>query len=88
MNYGIFAIVAICTVVLCIGILKKRAQIIFRFFFRVVLGLISIYFTNRFFETQDVALFVGLNPGSALTVGTLGFSGFVLLYGIMLYRIL
>lgn len=86
MNYGAAAIVAICLVVLVMGALKKKAQIIFGFLARTVIGGIGIYFCNFFLEKQHISVSVGLNPVSLLTVGTLGISGFALLYGILVYQ--
>lgn len=88
MEYGVIAIIAICVLVLAIGALKQKAQVIFRFVMRVIVGLISIYFCNEFLKMQEISVSVGLNPISFLTVGILGFSGFALLYGIMFFQTL
>ncbi|MFP3155725.1 pro-sigmaK processing inhibitor BofA family protein [Lachnospiraceae bacterium ZAX-1] len=88
MEYGVLAIALICLIVLLIGVLKQKAQIVLNFCVRMVLGMISVYFLNHFLEIQHIELAVGLNPISALTVGILGISGFALLYGIMLYKFL
>lgn len=88
MEYGVIAIVGICIFILAIGALKKKSKMVFHFFFRAVLGLICIYFCNKFLKMQQIDLVVGLNPISFLTVGSLGFGGFALLYGIMVYQIL
>lgn len=88
MEYGVIAIVAICVLVLVMGVLKKKMQIVFQFMVRAVVGLICIYFCNEFLEIQGISVMVGLNPISFLTVGILGFSGFALLYGIMAFQIL
>ena len=88
MKYGVIAIVAICILVLGIGVLKQKFKIMFHFLIRAVVGLIAIYFCNLFLEMQGISVAVGINPISFLTVGTLGFCGFALLYGVMLYEIL
>ncbi len=88
MDYGVIAIVAICVLVLVIGALKQRAKALFHFAARAVIGVISIYFCNIFWKMQDISVSVGINPVSFLTVGSLGISGFALLYGIMFYKIL
>lgn len=85
---GIIAIVAICVLVLCIGLLKKKAQFLLAFLVRMIVGVIAIVFTNKFFASQELELMVGVNPVSVLTVGVLGAGGFLLLYGIMAYRLL
>ncbi|GHU43150.1 hypothetical protein FACS1894111_08270 [Clostridia bacterium] len=86
MAYGTLAIVGICIFILCISLLKQKARLIFSFLFRGGLGFCGIYFANQFFEKQEISVMVGYNPASFLTLGSLGFSGFALLYGIMLYR--
>ena len=86
MNYGAAAIVAICIIVLVMGTLKKKAQIVFGFLARMAIGGIGIYFCNLFLAKQHISVSVGLNPASLLTVGTLGISGFALLYGILIYQ--
>lgn len=88
MEYGVIAIVAICILVLVIGVLKQKSKWLFHFLVRAILGWTAIYFCNEFLKMQAVSVAVGLNPISFLTVGTLGISGFALLYGIMLYQIL
>jgi len=85
---GVLAIVVICVVILIIGSVKQKSQLVLNFCVRIVLGMISIYFLNNFLETQNINMLVGINPISALTIGTLGISGFVLLYGIMLYKLM
>ena len=88
MEYGVIAIIAICALVLIIGALKQKSKALFHFLTRAVLGMISIYFCNEFLKMQSISASVGLNPISFLTVGTLGISGFALLYGIILYQLL
>ena len=88
MDYGVIAIVAICVLVLVIGVLKQKAKLVFQFFARAAVGLVCIYFCNEFLAMQHISVSVGLNPVSFLTVGALGFGGFALLYGIMFYQLL
>lgn len=88
MDYGMIAIVAICALVLVIGAVKQKSKVLFQFMARAMLGLVSIYFCNKFLEIQKIPVAVGLNPVSFLTLGTLGISGFALLYGILLYEFL
>lgn len=85
---GIVVIVIICLLVLCIGLLKKKAQFLLAFLVRLIVGVIAIIFTNKFFASQEMDLMVGVNPFSVLTIGVLGAGGFLLLYGIMAYRLL
>lgn len=81
LSIGIIA--GICILVLAITLAKKYAQIFFNFLVRAVLGAIGILFANDFFQGQALQLSVGLNPATLLTVGILGFGGFVLLYAIV-----
>ena len=88
MENGVIAMIAICVFILMIGILKEKARIMFQFMTRGIIGLICIYFSNEFLKMQDISVSVGLNPISFLTVGTLGISGFALLYGILFFKTL
>jgi len=54
----------------------------------VVFGAIGIQILNAVFISQNVAVFVGLNAVTLLTVGSLGISGLGLLYGIAAFGIL
>lgn len=74
--------------VLGIVLLKQKSQIVWNFLVRSVLGAICILFTNDFLAAQGIAVAVGLNPVSLLTVGTLGFGGFAALYGILFTQFL
>ncbi|MDE7063124.1 MAG: pro-sigmaK processing inhibitor BofA family protein, partial [Lachnospiraceae bacterium] len=55
---GVIAIVVICLLVLCVGLLKKRAEFLFTFLVRMVVGGIAIFFTNKFFASQEIDLMV------------------------------
>ena len=46
------------------------------------------YWNTDYFISQNIAIFVGLNALTLLTVGTLGISGLGLLYGIAAFGIL
>ena len=85
---GIALMVGLCILVLLIGIVKKKAELILNFTVRIVLGLAAIFFLNQFFLSQEIDIAVGINPISILTAGTLGTGGIALLYGIMAYRLL
>jgi inhibitor of the pro-sigma K processing machinery len=88
MDYGVIAIVGICLLILVIGILKQKAQLVLYFCARIALGMAGVYFLNNFLKSQEVSALVGMNPVSALTIGFLGISGFALLYGILFYQML
>lgn len=87
-KYGIIAIAGICVVVLFMGIMKQKARGAAVFLTRAAVGAVGISVVNKLLAAQGIAVAVGINPVSALTIGTLGISGFALLYGIMLYRFL
>lgn len=88
MKYGVIAVAGICILVLLIGILKRKAEIFLNFMVRIVVGFIGVYFLNTLLARQGIDVAVGLNVFSALTLGTLGMGGFVLLYGIMFLQLL
>lgn len=61
---------------------------ILNFLLRVVFGAIGIEIINAALLSQNIAVFVGLNGLTLLTVGSLGISGLGLLYGIAAFGIL
>lgn len=79
---------AICGIVIFILVLRKRAHVVLNFLVRMVLGAICIIFLNDFLQNQGISIYVGLNPASLLTAGTLGIPGVALLYGIMATKFL
>lgn len=87
-KYGMIAIAGICLVVLFMGIMKQKARILAVFLTRAAVGIVGITIVNKVLQTQGVAVAVGINPVSVLTVGSLGISGFALLYGVLFYRLL
>lgn len=88
-NYAGFIIITIvCALVLLIGAMKKKSEIIINFILRTVMGMIYIYFLNEFLRWQNINIAVGMNPITVLTSGTLGIPGVLLLYGINFYKFL
>lgn len=83
---GIAVILGICVLILLIGLLKRRAEFLLNFVVRVVVGVAAIYFTNQLFVSQGSSIAVGINPVSLVTIGLLGFGGYGLLYGIIIYQ--
>lgn len=61
---------------------------IINFLLRAVFGAIGIQVINAILLSQNVSVFVGLNPLTLCTAGTLGISGIGLLYGIAAFGIL
>ena len=71
-------------------IIKKAggSMKIINFLIRAVFGAIGIQVINAILLSQNVSVFVGLNPLTICTAGTLGISGIGLLYGIAAFGIL
>ena len=64
-------------------------DLILNFLLRVVFGAIAIYAVNSLLSgVFGGNLHLGLNPLNLLTVGTLGISGFGLVFAISLFSIL
>ena len=84
---GMVVLAIICGIILLVLLLRKRAQIILNFLVRTVLGAIMILLVNDILQKQGFDIYVGLNPVTLLTSGTLGFPGVALLYGIVILRI-
>ena len=80
--------VGICVLVLLIGVLKQKAAIVLNLIVRVVVGCVGIILLNDFLQKQGSPVAAGLNPLNLLTIGSLGTSGFALIYGILFYTLL
>ena len=61
---------------------------IINFLIRAVFGAIGIQIINAILLSQNISVFVGLNPLTLCTAGTLGISVIGLLYGIAAFGIL
>ena len=85
---GMVVLAIICGIILLVLLLRKRAQIILNFLVRTVLGAIMILLVNDILQKQGFDIYVGLNPVTLLTSGTLGFSGVSLLYAVAAIRLL
>lgn len=85
---SMLAVIGICVVVLLIGFLRRKAEIILNFLVRSVLGVVGIYLMNTLLAQVGISGAVGLNAISVLTVGSLGTGGLGLLYGILFYNML
>ena len=84
---GEWAIIGVLGMVLFIVVIGKKIQMLLNFMIRIVLGGIGIIYANDFFTSQGIAISVGLNPVSLLTIGILGIGGFAL-YGILACKFL
>jgi hypothetical protein len=67
---------------------QDKEMKILNFLLRMVFGAIGIQIINAILISQNIAVFVGLNVWTLLTVGSLGISGLGLLYGISAFGIL
>ena len=87
-KYAVISVLAVCGLVLLIGVLRRKAEVVLNFFVRMVVGLVGVYIVNVILAKNGIDLAVGVNAVSALTLGSLGFGGFLLLYGILLLNFL
>lgn len=87
-RYGIIAVAGVCLLVLLIGVLRRKAEVVLNFFARMVVGMVGVYVVNMILARQGIDVSVGLNAVSALTLGSLGFGGFLLLYGVLFLNLL
>ncbi|MCH5340790.1 MAG: pro-sigmaK processing inhibitor BofA family protein [Acetatifactor sp.] len=82
------ALVAICAIVLFIGVMKRKMEWLLNVLMRSILGTIAIYFVNGALAGVGISLGVGINPLTVLTSGILGFPGLVAIYGVGFYNYL
>ena len=88
LKYAVLAIAVVFGLVLLIGLLRKKAEVVLNFFVRMVVGLVGVYILNAIFASKGIDVAVGMNLVSALTLGSLGFGGFLLLYGVLFLGLL
>ncbi len=60
----------------------KLVEMIVNFVYRMVFGIICIYFLNLLFRIIGMNIQVGLNAWTSMVVGALGIPGVVLLFAI------
>lgn len=85
-SVSVLVIVAMCALVLLIGVLKRKSEWLFHILIRGVFGTISICAMNQFCVWQGLQWSIGLNPATILTSTILGFPGVALMYGINIYH--
>lgn len=85
---GMLALVAVCAVVLFMGVIKRRSEWLLNILMRSILGTIAIYFVNGALAGAGINLGVGINPVTVLTSGILGFPGLLAIYGVGVYKYL
>ncbi len=83
-----FIMVGICALVLLIGLLKRKAEMLLNIIVRIIVGCVAMIFFNDFLQQQGIPISAGLNPLNILTIGSLGTGGFALIYGILFYSLL
>lgn len=81
-------IIAVCAIVLFLLAVKTNSHLILNFIIRSITGSFSILFLNYLLKSTGYVLAVGLNPGTVLTSGILGFPGVILLFGVKIYELL
>ncbi len=81
----IVVILGICVVMLVIGLIKKRYDLLVNFGLRLAMGILGIYLLNSFLANFGLSMEVGANGYNALIVGLLGLPGFLLIYGLAAY---
>ena len=82
------AILVMCVVVLGIGVVRARLEIVFNFCLRAALGIFAIYILNSVIGLRNPFITVGINPLTVVTAGVLGLPGVALLYGMMMTKII
>lgn len=87
-KYGAWAVIGMCALVLIIGGLRTKAEVILNFFVRAMVGMVAIYFIDKMLNSYGINACAGLNFVSFLTTGALGGSGLGLLYGILFLQLL
>ena len=85
---GAFFIIAVCGIVMLILAVKTNSHLILNFILRSITGSLVIFGLNFLLEIQGYSVLIGLNPGTVLTSGILGFPGVILLFGIKIYSML
>lgn len=85
---GMVVILAICAVIILVGVLKSKMEWLLNLLMRSVLGTIAIYFINNVLAGAGISLGVGINPITVLTSGILGIPGLAAVYGIGIYNYL
>ena len=85
---GAFLIIAVLGIVMFIIAVKTNSNLVLDFIIRSISGALLIFVINQWLEIEGYSWSVGLNPGTVLTSGMLGFPGVILLFGIKIYSLL
>lgn len=84
-NQIFIVIIVACLIIMGVAMIVKKTDLIAVFIIKAALGVVSIYFMNEVLGTLHVNLSVGMNLGTALTIGVFGVPGFLLLYFLAVY---
>ena len=82
-NWILLGIIIFSIAILIVITYKRHRGVLTNIMLRLVGGLVGIICTNWFMTLIGFNLYVGINFWTAVTVGTLGLPGFLLLYGIL-----
>lgn len=74
------------TIVFFGALISKKSVIFITFLLRGIVCALLIYFANMGLAAAGLSIAVGINSASLLTCAILGFPGFLLLYGIKIYK--
>lgn len=88
MYQGAFFILAVLGMVMLMMAVKTNSMLLLNFILRSLTGSLLIFGIDQWMTTVGYSLYVGLNPGTVLTSGILGFPGVILLFGIKIYNAL
>lgn len=87
-NKILIGIIGLCIILLVIGIVRHRMELLVNLILRMVMGIVGIYIVNEILAMQNIAPLAGINGITSITVGVLGLPGFLLVYGIGVYHML
>ena len=85
---GAFLIIAVLGIVMFIIAVKTNSNLVLDFIIRSISGALLIFVMNQWLVIEGYSWSVGLNPGTVLTSGMLGFPGVILLFSIKIYSLL
>lgn len=84
-SQGFVAIVIVCLVVLMLGNLRRKSNVLLMVIQRGIVGFLAILGMNRLFTALAIPLFVGINIWTLLTCAILGIPGVFMLFCISLF---
>lgn len=84
-GYMFIAIIVLCCIIVGIGIMRHKMEIVVNFILRFVVGIVGIYLLNFIFSSKGIQINVGVNAVTTLAVGFLGIPGFILIYSLCFY---